>query len=322
MELTNLTPYSAGIARMVYGEDRIAASVLVRVTYDIKNGKLVPSEGQPWIVSQAPWEGPQGLMAGDHVFYKGGVDVHLFGRAVPEGGSLAPEVEVEIRIGTDFRRHVRVFGARVWHRRLGGLVPTPPRPFSSLPLTLSHAYGGKDTWDGLEIPCVENPEGLGFYAMEESAVDHPLPFIEEPGKLIQRWDDRPDPAGLGICPPTSPLHAKRGVTVTSEQQARILPLFFNTAFAPMIARSIAGGAPVFISGVSERGPLQLRLPEHRFSVRLRFGTEVHDLPLAIDQVGIEVDESRAFIAYRAPFRYVVHELQARSCELTEQEFQS
>ncbi len=68
MELTNHTRYPALIARMVAAEDRIAASVLVRVKYRIERGRLVPSNEQPWGVSQGPWEGPAGLMEGDLVF--------------------------------------------------------------------------------------------------------------------------------------------------------------------------------------------------------------------------------------------------------------
>ncbi len=323
MELVNRTRYPAGLARMVIGrDDRIAASALVRVTYALQGGALTPLEEQPWIVSNAPWEGPHGLMAGDNVFYKGGVDVHLFGRAVAPGGRPLPNTDVEIRLGRDFQRTVRVFGPRVWHRRLGELVATPPRPFFEIPLTLGYAYGGKDEWDALEVPCLENPEGTGFFVTEENAVDRPLPCIEDPDELIQKWDDRPQPAGLGICPPASPLHAKRGLTVSPEGQARISALYFNAAFPRMVAPKLAARDVAWIGGVSRDGPVTFTLPRHAFALRLRFGAESHELPLEVDQIGVEIDLRRVFIAYRAPYRYIVYELQERGCELVELGFES
>lgn len=317
MELINRTRYPAGLARMVYGDDRIAASVLVRVTYDIKNGELIPSEEQPWIVSNTPWEGPHGLMDGDLIFYKGGVDVFLFGRAVPEGGGSATEMDVEIRIGNGFQRRVRVFGPRVWQRRLGKLVATAPRPFTEMPLTLAYAFGGKDTWDGLEMPWPENPEGQGFYLTEDSAVNRLLPCVEEIEQLITNWDDRPDPAGLVQCPPTSILRAKNGLTILAGGKAKLRARFFNAAFLPMIAADVRGGNLVRVAGMSTSGPKVFLLPNHTFFLRLRFGAEVHELPLVIDQVAVEVDIQRVFVAYRYPFRYIVHDLQERQCELLE-----
>jgi len=317
VDLDNHTRYPAGLARMVYGEDRIAASVLVRVTYDIRDEALVPSDAQPWLVSNDPWVGPQGPMVSDLVFYKGGVDVFLFGRAVPEGGGTTTEMDVTLRVGGDFERRVRVFGPRVWYRRFGGLAATSPRPFASMPLGLGQAFGGTDAWDGLAVPYPDNPDGQGFYLSEESAIDKPLPCVEDPAHLVEKWDDRPPPAGLVPMPITSPIRAKNGMIQSANGRAKIRAHFFNAAFPAMIAARVEPGDAVRIEGVSASGPIRLELPRHPLCVRLRFGAEVHEFPLAIDQVGFEVDEQRVFIAYRFPFRYVVHELQERSCELFE-----
>ncbi|NVB37692.1 DUF2169 domain-containing protein [Pseudenhygromyxa sp. WMMC2535] len=315
--MDNHTPYPAGLARMLYRKDRVAAAALVRVTYDLNGEELVPSDTQPWLVSNEPWEGPQGAMASDLVFYRGGVDVFLFANAVPEGGRPTTQMEVAVHIGEQFSRRVWVFGPRVWQRRPGGLEATAPRPFSSMPLELGQAYGGEDDWDGLTVPYVENPEGRGFYLSEDSAVARPLPHIEDPEHLIEKWDERPSPVGLVPMPLSSPLRAKTGVAQFEGGRVEIKPRFFNAAFPEMVASHVDPGDLVMISGVSASGPLRLRLPYHRLCVRLRFGTEVYEHPLAIDQVGFEVEARRVFIAYRFPFRYVLHELQERSCELFE-----
>lgn len=317
MELENRTRYPAGLARMAYGGDRVAASVLVRVTYDLKNGRLTPSEEQPWIVSNQPWSSPRGWMPGDLVFYKGGVDLFLFGHATPEDGKPAKQMEVVVTLGSTFRRRAHVSGARVWHRRLGQLVPTPPQPFASLPLTLHYAYGGADTWDGLAIPWPDNPEGIGFYLEEKNAVDRPLPCIEEPEQLIQKWDDRPPAAGFCALPATSSMRARHGLTEGPPPSLKRVPRMFNAAFPPMIAPHAHPGDPFTVTGVSRNGPLHFTLPAPQLLVRLAFGGEVHEEAPAIDEVGVDVDKQTAFIAYRYPFRYVVHEMQARSCELLE-----
>lgn len=318
MNLTNHTRFPAGIARMVIGQDdRIAASVLVRVTFDLRGDALIPSDEQPWIYSETPWKGPKGPMDGDLVFYKGGVDVFLFGHAVPEGGRPASQVDVEVRVGASFQRSVRVIGPRVWYRRLGSLAPTPPGKFEALALTLDHAFGGRDTWDGLEIPWPENPDGMGFYLSEESAIDKPLPYIEEPSALISKWDDKPPSAGLGPLPLGSALRAKQGLVIDEGGKPKITPRLFNAAFAPMICPSAKSGDKVEVTGVSADGPRGFMLPEMPFFIRLRFGAETHELPLAIDQIGIEADERRVFIAYRCPFRYIVVPLQVRECHLLE-----
>ena len=40
------------------------------------------------------------------------------------------------------------------------------------------------------------------------------------------------------------------------------------------------------------------------------------------RIGVEIDLRRVFIAYRAPYRYIVYELQERGCELVELGFES
>lgn len=324
MKLTNHTRFPAGIARMVYADDRIAASVLVRVLYERKSSRFVPADAQPWIVSMTPWEGPKGGMDGDLVFYKDGVDVFLFGTARAAGGRSVAEMEVGIRIESNvraFQRRVRVTGPRVWTRRVlgsSGLAPTSPLPFTALPLALDYAFGGKDEYDGLAVAWPENPEGLGFYIEEQNAVDKPLPCIEEIDAPIAKWDDRPAPAGLVPLPVGSPLRARQGLSVDAGSgQSKLTPRYFNAAFSRMIAAGVQPGAAVTVSGVSISGPVVMSVPVHPMFIRLRFGSEEHDLPMSIDQVAILADEDQLMIAYRCPFRYVVRAMEKRHCELFE-----
>lgn len=95
----------------------------------------------------------------------------------------------------------------------------------------------------------------------------------------------------------------------------LLPTLFNAAFPSMILKNLGDGESVCLHGVSETGPVRFSIPSSGLIVRLQFDDEVIERELAVDQLGIEVDKSRVFIAYRYPFRYILYPLQRRSCEL-------
>jgi hypothetical protein len=316
MDLENHTEYPAAIFRSVVDDQRVAAAVVARVTFDITPDGARPSAEQPWIVSAAPWENEYGQMTADEVFIRGGTDVFLFGQAWASGRGVA-EMEVVIEVGTKFRRCIAVVGHRSWVRRGKGLVPTAPRPFESIPLTLANAFGGKDRWDGLDVPYPDNAEGKGFVLEERTAEGVPLPNIEDPDHRIVRWNDRPAPIGLGMCPITCGLRLRNGIVLNDKSQIEELkPVFFNSAFPRMIAdNAVVPGDVVRVTGVQPTGPHTFRIPELRLMTRLRFGNEVIERPLAIDQIGVESERSRFFVTYRYPFRYVLYPLQKRSCEL-------
>ncbi len=90
---------------------------------------------------------------------------------------------------------------------------------------------------------------------------------------------------------------------------------YNAAFPEMVVPKIDPDTLVTVRGVTESGPLKFSVPDTKLAVRLTFGNEIIKRSLAIDQIGIEPEERRVFIAYRHPFRYRLIPLQVRSCEL-------
>ncbi len=317
MILENQTPFPAEIFRGVIDEQRLFASVAARVTYVFRDGQWIPAEEQTWPVSAGPWDCPYGTMAGDELFYRGGVDLFVFGAARSLNAEPVSFLEVKIQIGETFSHHLRVFGDRKWVKKDGRLVPSDPEPFTVMPLDLSRAYGGKDVWDELPIPYPPNPEGKGFYISEESAEGNPLPNIEDPKHPIVQWKDQPEPKGVGLRPPNFGPSVDRFTTFDEQSGilSRIDPRFFNAAFPDMIAERIQPGDPVRIEGMSHSGPISFVLPDLPLCVELTFGNETHVKKLPIDQVGIEVDHARMFISYRYPFRYKLVPLQSRACRL-------
>jgi hypothetical protein len=317
MELENHTRFPAGIFRTVIDQHRIAASVLVRITFDLREGVLVPSEEQVWLVSGPPWEGPQGPMDSDEVFFKGGVDLFLFAHARAPRHRPVKQMEVRIAVGS-WQRSIRVTGERAWVRGLRTLQPTDPVPFLELPLTLANAFGGKGEWDGLTVMCPDNEHGKGFFLSEDEAVGGRLPNIEDPLAPVAAWSDQPAPVGVVPCPIISAQRMRN--CFRFDEQGRIVelrPVFFNAAFPEMILERVRVGDVVRVDGVLHDGPLVFRIPDAAPRLRIAFEDQVFEPALAIDQIGIEADLGRVFIAYRHPFRYTIHALQRRSCELFE-----
>jgi hypothetical protein len=255
-------------------------------------------------------------MDGDEIFYKGGIDFFLFGSARAPKGTEVSHLPVTIEVGDTFCRRILVVGDRVWEKKIGNVFPSVPKPFKAIPLTLTNAFGGKSFWDGLDIPFPDNPEGKGFYLEEKEAVGKPLPNLEDPENPVRKWEDRPEPVGVTPCPMQSGLRVRNGVRFNAEGYLQELrSVYFNAAFPKMIVPQAKAGDRVKIDGVCEEGSLSFQLPDAELFIRLQFDREVIEAPLAIDQIGVEADKRRIFLAYRYPFRYVLHPMQKRSCEL-------
>jgi hypothetical protein len=278
---------------------------------------ITSSNGErPRKISPGPLDLRVWANAGDDLFYRGGVDLSVFGSARTPGGRPASRVDVTIQVGSHFRHTVAVFGHRIWEKKGRGLSASPPSLFESIPLTLTHAFGGKDEWDELPIPFPDNPDGIGYYLSEESATGKPLPHIEDPQHLIQHWDDRPAPVGMGLPPLLFGPRLRNSLIFNEESGMlrELKPTYFNTAFPAMIVPRVKPGDLICLNGATPDRPLEFMLPLLRLRVRLQFGQEVAERPLPIDQIGVDVAKKRVWITYCYWFRYKLIPLQKRSCE--------
>lgn len=319
MVLQNETPFPAVLIRGIIDEEQMFGSLVARITYALQpGGHRDIADEQVWVVSPGPWKSPAGDMPGDELFYRGGVDVFVFGSARAPQGRPVTQLEVGVDVGTKFRHRLMVFGDRSWERRLGHLVPTPPTAFREIPLALSNAYGGKDVWDELDIPFPDNPEGKGYCLGADTADGRPLPNIEDPLHLIRSWSDRPEPVGTGVPPfPFGPrLQQSVGFDADTGMMTRLDPTFFNQAFPAMVApKTIEPGDRVHVSGVRHEGALTFTLPQTILHFDLQIGERHLSVRPPIDQVGIEPDHLRFFVTYRFPFRYRLIPLERRTCTL-------
>jgi hypothetical protein len=242
MKFVNRTSVPAALLRTTIDDERIAASAVARATFDLGGGSPALAAKQTWAIHEAPAPTPYGPMEADGVFRRDGVDVFLFGTVWTPGGRPAPMSRVEIQIGS-FRRRVVVTGDRVWVPGPDAtLAASTPRPFTSMPLTLARAFGGTTSWDGLEQAHPDNPQGLGYYLTAAEATGGPLPNIEEADTPVRSWSDRPEPAGLGFCPPHSQLRLKEAILL-EEHGLPIMPTSHTSTWRSTVAHGPTGLAP-------------------------------------------------------------------------------
>jgi hypothetical protein len=321
VDFANQTRLPAHLVRGIVRGDEMFGSLVVRATWDIgPGGRLALAAEQPWRVSPGPWDGPAGPMPGDELFYRGGVDVFVFGSARAPEGKTAARLDVSIAIGERFRHTVAVFGDRIWERRLFSVVPGEPAPFVEMPLALARAFGGKDVWDELSIPYPDNPDGRGFYLERGNALGRPLPNIEDPAHPVAEWSDRPEPVGMGAPPASFGPRLRRSLRFNpaTGMLEHLDPAFFNHAFPGMIApKDVKPGDLVRLENVRPDGPLCFTLPPCPVEMRLRIGERRLAAFPAIDQIGIEPDRLRAFVTYRHPFRYRMVPMEKRECSLVD-----
>ena len=315
MDLHNHTPYPALLARFGADDDVMGAALVVRVTYDIAGGRLFPSAEQAWPVSPAPWECEYGPMEPDSAFYKGGVDLFVFGSACAPYRRAVTHMGVLFEVGR-FRRELAIFGNRAWLPRGTTVVMSAPQPFVTMPLTMENAYGGAGKWDGLEVSCPDNPKGKGFNLDLMQAVGKQLPNIEDPQSLIRRWDDRPTPVGVRVCPMAFSTRLQRGAEFTDKGALKKLNgRLFNCAFPEMVVEDVRPGDPVRLSGVTPDTPVSFVIPEPPVTFRASYDAVTKEAVPGYDQIGVEVEKNRVFITYRYSFRYVLYRRQKRKAEL-------
>lgn len=320
MILVNETPFSAVLPSTVLDQERMAAALVARVTYSLDLGKkkarLDVAKEQIWQASHEPLETPHGLMEAELPFMKGGVDVFLFGSARTPEAKSATNLEVVLEVG-NFTRRALVSGNRIWRKNASsGFRPSAAAKFVAMPLTLANAFGGRDVWDGLEIPWGENPDGKGFALVEDVVEGKPLPNLEEPSAPLATWNDCPPVCGFGFCSRANSARFRNGVVLENEQRiVDVTPRYFNTAYAPMVAPVAIAGDRVKVTGMRHEGPLAFEVPAAPFDLHLRFGKKKVVRTPSIDGIGIEVDEQRLFVSYRFAFRYVVRPLELRNATL-------
>ncbi len=315
MDINDQAGFPHRLYRGVIDEHRLFGSLVIKSAWTVHDGHISLDAVQDWAILDGPKKTPEGQLPSDQCFYKAGADVMLLGQAT--AAKPVEQLTVNIAIGDTFSASVLVNGRRTWRKRLlRGLEISPTERFTTMPLTLREAFGGKPVWDELPIPYPDNPDGIGYYMDAAGADGQPLPMVEDPGHPITRWDDRPDPVGLGLRPMAFGPHLRRAVTHDAKGELIALdPLFFNTAFPACVARDVSAGQQVRVAGVLPTGDWSFALPECPVQAEITLGVKTHALAMRFDQLWLEPSTGAVRIAWRSPFRYHLRALERRLVRL-------
>jgi hypothetical protein len=322
-EIVNRTPFAVSLIPGMGKDDVANLTVVAKGTF-----ALGGSPGEPTIADeQVPflpgdvWNGPDPAESSvrfesDACPAKPATDVVLVGHA-HAGARPVRTVDVALRIGS-VHKIIRVMGDRQWVRDgTGWVMSSPPAPFERMPLIYERAFGGVDRSDpdpGRHKGEDRNPVGTGFVASGRSRTldGLPLPNLEDPGKLIRDWSDRPPISGFGFVARGWLPRRSLGGTYDerwTRERSPLLPedfddRFFNGAPADQVVRPhLRGGEPVSVSGCTPDGVMSFEVPRGgpSFTVDWAGGPREQKIAHVLDTLIIDPDERRIVICWRGTF---------------------
>jgi hypothetical protein len=261
-----------------------------------------------------------GLQLETDLYPRSGTDLVVVGYGYPHkrGGSTG---EVVISAG-EYRLAISLFGDRVWRREVGGLLPTRPEPFERLPLSWGCAFGGTADGGYGDLPCGDNPDGVGFYLSEGQAEGQSLPNIEDSGNLIVRWSDRPDPVGPNFYPMNWSLRLARYTEVDSSTgEVSIHPErgMFDFAHPRLSGKPLQAGDVVLLDGMTPEGRLSFEIPPCPAVADIQIGDRGGVRELVLEEVLVDVERRLVDLTWRKMFRYEVFAHELRTVSLRDAE---
>lgn len=314
MKLENQTPFESERYAISDKEGNDLLLVVVKATYGFDPQGVLTIAQKPQPIEMADiYHGAPGetsiKYASDFSFAKTATDIALSGHAY----SLSPdhtESYVILKIGM-LQHWVKVFGDRVWKKRLGFFTMGPPQPFEKIPIVYERAFGGYDrSHKDPEKQAYEarNPVGVGFISKNGNIPkeESPLPNFENPNELIKRITDRPAPAGFGfIAPSWQPRMAFAGTYDKAWRENRMPllpedfdPRFFNAANPSLVYPGFLNGdEPVEIAGASRFGTIRFDLPRIRPQCIIQSTGEETAVKMNLDKLYFNMDEDHVVLVW-------------------------
>src|SRR5262249_8109611 len=178
-QLTNETPYVAERGVQLDKEGNQFWVVVVKATYLVRGAgvlELAPEQEPVCLARVGAGEpGKSSLLReAELVAEHPGTDVTVNGTAHAPQGRPVASVDVRVEVAGRVAKALRVFGERVWERRLLGPRAGDPQPFVTLPLGYERAFGGADELNGKREYEPRNPIGRGFALIPDALVGRSL----------------------------------------------------------------------------------------------------------------------------------------------------
>lgn len=311
-QIENRTPFSAERAG---ARERNGAEVWlvgVKATFDLSDdGSLRLSAEQEPVHLAPEFRGDPTTTSlaheADIVWGRPSTDVFVQGSAHSPGAPVT-KLLVAFQVGA-VRRVAMIVGDRVWETSvLGGLRPSAPTAFTSIPLHWERAFGGTDP--DSEPPAWEprNPVGRGFAQRQPQTAGACLPNIEDPNALIRRVEDRPAPVGFGpIARHWQPRAAYAGTYDETWMRERrpLLPDDFDMRYqqAAVLEQQasgyLRGGEGLRLLNLHPRVPdYRCALPQVDLAFRTHFrGRASEDHRGRLTSVTIDTDQPRLIMVW-------------------------
>jgi len=332
MQLVNQTPLPATVTVTRLSDTERGGIVTAKATFRFGQGWTELDTQAPVALSLEPQTTALGLMPPDQpcLAVDDRFEVVILGCAHAPGGEPVTEMRVAVTVG-DVRRELVVIGDRRWVRQHGGVVMSPPVPFTHMPLTWERAFGGRcpieiDEGAFVVIADPMNPAGRGYDVERDARAqaeflgvpagfprydyDRLLPNLERPDERITMPDDSPPPGCWATRPMDSGLRAHHildGATdrPTSVAEANSLEAVVQTlrsACDEWVIEPPPGGAQVTLEGMRPEGEVSFPLPRLTVQADYCMGDRRGALPLRAQQLLLLPEEQRLVMTYRARFR--------------------
>jgi uncharacterized protein YjbI with pentapeptide repeats len=202
VKVKNLTPFAFGPKVTSRRPPQRELVLAIRGAFELRPGeplKVIDKPGRATRMSGETFREDdderrgEALYPGDFADFKLRAEVMLRGTCHAPGARPVKECPVRFSVG-GLSKLLRVVGPRVYS---DGLLQgaTEPKPFTSMSLDWSNAFGGPGFDD--------NPVGKGFGALLE------LPNVEAPGHPVSARGERHEPAGFGPVASTWPRRAQK-----------------------------------------------------------------------------------------------------------------
>jgi hypothetical protein len=328
MELLNGTPLNVASTIGLDPDGRERFVVVAKGTFQMPTdgGAVVRAATNHELVFADTFTGEPGrssmIYECDFAPQKARCDVLLLGTAYAPDGVPVERVPVGLRVGGLFKGF-DVVGPRYWSGGVRGLVPTPPQPFTALPLSYDVAYGGSDAVEGDVLPesYGPNPVGRGYYpnAPADLVLGAPLPNTEERGDPVESPRGRYRPMALGPIGRNFDERLRFGGTYDERWLDEVCPFlpadfdlrYYQASPADQQLPFPSGGEVVQLFNLTPRPIPAFELPRLEVPVEVgRVGAARVELKAVLDTLVLEPDRGSMQLVWRAslPLERNIHEI--------------
>lgn len=313
LQLLNMTDLSAERAVLTSARAEHVISIAAKGSFEIAaTGALVQIDPEP--IAKVPRfldDDPTKTLLRDAelTLDHPGSDVIVAGVAQTPRGAAVEQLVAEVRVAKAHAAAL-VTGDRYWERRNGKLLPTPPEPFSRIPLTYCRAFGGQDPKDpSMHDP--RNPIGRGFSMSVDMLAGLPLPNVEDPTSPLRTpvAGATVPVAGFAARPALwEPRRSLAGTYDEAWQRTRLphWPADMDTGFfrpaapALQLTEPLVGHEEVTLTNLSPGGQMTFRIPRRALFCLVKFSDRSRiELRPQIRRIIIEPELRTLHVLWRA-----------------------